>query len=214
MKDLCDAVNELKGDLNNTYLFSDSDLYLKYIDADGTWLCSKSKELDDGFVLISTTTEFRQLVEAMKYNFGKCDVDAVANYYSIKKEPLEPISTPLAYTQEMADRDVMPSVGMKCISNTSRCEVLAMNDFQASIRLLDVNDNYMMVVAITELNPIDTRTKKVELINGEAYQFMNRNGVILNGIYDKATRVFNVLQGRYFDVISCTNIKHLTVAEE
>ncbi len=52
--------------------------------------------------------------------------------------------------------------------------------------------------------------KKVELINGMAYQFDVRNKT-LHGVYCKYKDTLNIHQGHYFDAIICTNIQLLEV---
>lgn len=112
MKTLWDAVNELRGDLNNTWRFDDSEKYLHYLDVDGSWLCNDRQSIAC-YDTLGTTAEFNQLVKDMEYNFGKCSAVDVYDYARSKKEPLKPISKPLVYTQEMADDGVIPSIGMK-----------------------------------------------------------------------------------------------------
>jgi hypothetical protein len=50
----------------------------------------------------------------------------------------------------------------------------------------------------------------VKLENGKAYQFEVR-GNVFHGIYEKRSASFNVMAGQFFNDISCTNIKPLTV---
>tara|TARA_R110000868_G_scaffold162439_1_gene393667 strand:+ start:16956 stop:17603 length:648 start_codon:yes stop_codon:yes gene_type:complete len=119
MKTIFDAVNELKGDLNNTYLFDiNNDVYLFHCIIDGDYVCSPF-ETDDTHEYICTRKDFNALVEEMTLGL---DVNSVTHgdlydYVNANKTILEketkPDYKPLVYTQEMVDNGELPIVGME-----------------------------------------------------------------------------------------------------
>lgn len=110
LKTVWDAINELKGDLNNTYLLDiNNDVYLFHCIIDGDYVCSPSEtETDDTQEYICTQKEFNALVEEMTLGL---DVNPVnhghyLNYVYADKTPLE--------------KEALDSI----VNNTSRFSVL------------------------------------------------------------------------------------------
>lgn len=167
MKNLWDAVNELRGDLDYTYLFSaNSDKYLFYCSDDGDYICGASEDENNDERLVCTIAEFNSLIEGMKTNFG---TSKSYNYYKahfegIATDKLEPISKPLVYTQEMADNGVKLKKGMKAMLRGFEREILLGPDSDGDYITMNGEGSYDFD-SINQFRPIYTRTKKEKAID-------------------------------------------------
>ena len=136
---------------------------------------------------------------------GSCGHELLSE--SIPKTEVKPI-----YTQAMADNNILPMIGMDYLDEDGQvCVAIGhYSSFVAGVQAEHLIQQYP-AVSVSRNNECKPITPPIELINGEAYQFMNRTGEILNGIYNKERDILTVEQGRYFDLISVTHIKPLTV---
>ena len=125
----------------------------------------------------------------------------------------EPQPTPI-FTQEMADNDVLPSVGMECIAAYCKSEVkvtIAHINSKKQFACIDDNGDYLIHYPKEGIGEsFKPLTPPITLIDGKAYQFEAR-GNVFHGIYEKRIGSFNVMTGQFFNTISCTNIQPLTV---
>lgn len=70
LKSIWDAANELRGDLNNTYMFNTgTDTHLLYCASQGIYTCVGRYIAFDDERLVSTVAEFNELVEEMTLGF-------------------------------------------------------------------------------------------------------------------------------------------------
>tara|TARA_R110001583_G_scaffold109400_1_gene258098 strand:- start:8541 stop:9716 length:1176 start_codon:yes stop_codon:yes gene_type:complete len=93
-KTVWDAVNELRGDLNNTYMFDADDIYLFYCNDGSDYICSYSVEEGDDKKIVCSIDEFKALVEGMMNNFGDCSILEFEAYECADKAPLEKETKP------------------------------------------------------------------------------------------------------------------------
>tara|TARA_R110000744_G_scaffold380568_1_gene503268 strand:- start:43184 stop:43774 length:591 start_codon:yes stop_codon:yes gene_type:complete len=189
MKTLWDAVNELKGDLNNTWRFDGSEKYLHYLNVDNSWLCNDRQSITH-YDTLGTTAEFNQLVKYMEYNFGKCSAVDIYNYSRAKKEPLKPIDKSLVYTQEMVDNGVMPSVGMEFIHKGEVAVTLSTSNEHEGVATFTADDGCTIECCWFNgalVKPIDTRTKKERAID-KAY----KNLILASGQSDFKAELSNI----------------------
>jgi hypothetical protein len=188
MTPLVIAHKALKGDLSNAFGgLCKGDLYLFRALDNSHYITDDDIGCNGIYEYISTVEEF--------INFKGDDVETV-------------------YTQEMADKDVLPSVGMECLfanrcnphPNHEKCTIVYIGDLHCVV-ILDDNMQRYIRIANYSFKPL---TPPIELIDGKAYQFESR-GNVFHGIYEKKYTSFNVMAGQLFNDISCTNIKPLTV---
>tara|TARA_R110002153_G_scaffold181493_1_gene334791 strand:+ start:7187 stop:7822 length:636 start_codon:yes stop_codon:yes gene_type:complete len=181
LKTVWDAVNELRGDLlGSTYAnthkenYKTLDVYLHVVltnDYDpqpiGSFVIYSSDQSARGDVrFICTIAEFNALVEDMTLGL---DVNPVnhghyLNYVDADKALLKNENNTLVYTQEMADDGELPSVGMNCAWNAHTTNVII--TFVGEEMFCGENDTGKEVAGyISDLKPIDTRTKKEKAID-------------------------------------------------
>ncbi len=148
--------------------------------------------------------------------FKKGDVKYNAKYYHVVKRPqsiqtetpeekeaLDSIvNKPLIYTQEMADNDELPSVGMQCMyrdsctGNYILVEVMYISEWAIVIK--QVGDGYGKDVEIAKyidnanLKPIDQRTKKEKAID----ELRNLDDSICNDIEWHANFLQAIIDGK------------------
>ena len=87
MKTVIDAVNELKGDLNNS-LDYDYEIYLSFCHVTDIWVATDVNETLNTHWEVCTCDEFNDLVSQMKTNFGECANIDIFNYTHGTKELL------------------------------------------------------------------------------------------------------------------------------
>lgn len=215
MKTIMDAVNELKADLDNTYMLSLRDTQVYYCKDDndyvcGTGGCSAIKNR------VCSIFEFIELVSQLETNFGKSVTYAE---YKATCEKL-PFDKPI-YTQAMCDAGELPSVGMEVrytpIENDSNTTLEAGQYVHGKIiayhgGFVWTSDNGLRKLSNTRFKPV---LPPITLIDGETYQFDVRStGRIIKAIYNKFDNKLHVSDGQWFDVESADDIKHLTLARE
>ena len=171
LKSIWDAANELRGDLNNTYMFNTgTDTHLLYCASQGIYTCVGRYIAFDDERLVSTVAEFNELVEEMKTNFGNC----LYSDYVAQSTPTETpeerealdstVNNSLVYTQEMADNGELLSVGMKAMINGFEREILLGPDSDGDYITMNGEGSYDFDSA-NQFKPIDTRTKKEKAID-------------------------------------------------
>tara|TARA_R110002012_G_scaffold62329_1_gene164093 strand:- start:6 stop:620 length:615 start_codon:yes stop_codon:yes gene_type:complete len=167
LKTVWDAVNELRGNLNNTPNFSGGEMYLfHFVNHDRIGSSYGKHGLDGVINHICTVDEFNALVEDMTLGL---DVNPVnhghyLNYVDADKALLKNENNTLVYTQEMADDGELPSVGMNCAWNAHTTNVII--TFVGEEMFCGENDTGKEVAGyISDLKPIDTRTKKEKAID-------------------------------------------------
>lgn len=115
------------------------------------------------------------------------------------------------YTQAMADKGELPSVGMEFIDSGSydnRLTVcLLIHDNEA---VYSTGKQCYQSAKLSECKPL---TPPVELIGGKAYQFTNIEDNTIHGIYDEDEHSFNGTCVEW-SASTCTNIQPLTVEGE
>lgn len=173
LKSIWDAVNELRGDLNNTYMFNTgTDTHLLYCASQGIYTCVGRYIAFDDERLVSTVAEFNELVEGMSIGLAVCPLN-LSNYFNyiyadktpLKKEALEStVNKPLVYTQEMADNGELLSVGMKAMINGFEREILLGPDSDGDYITMNGEGSYDFDSA-NQFKPIGTRTKKEKAID-------------------------------------------------
>jgi hypothetical protein len=179
MKTIFDAVNELKGDLNNTYLFDiNNDVYLFHCIIDGDYACSPSETETDDEKLVCTSAEFNALVEDMSLGL---DVNSVTKYKfseylhepkSLLEKETKPDYKPLVYTQEMVDNGELPIVGMEFMGKGYAhneytkmwFKLEALGIYSGSV-IAESCSEANEVQLYSEIKPIDTRTDKEKAID-------------------------------------------------
>tara|TARA_R110000772_G_scaffold208650_1_gene319226 strand:- start:41 stop:685 length:645 start_codon:yes stop_codon:yes gene_type:complete len=155
--------------------------------------------------------QFNDLVLQMETNFGKC-VQSYSDYKFGYHLPPEPT---LTYTQAMADNGELPSVGMECkfdttffttaTSNRGTCEIIAYYGDKVWINVIDFD--CVIKLSVIEFKPL---TPPIELIHGEAYNFIDSEDNNTNGIYSEDKHSFTSLSVEWL-ADQCTNIQPLTV---
>ena len=233
MKTIWDAVNELKGDLNNSYNgYSKSEVGVFFDKVSKRFGTSLARRLDlvmDEVSHVCSIKEFNALVTEMSLDL---DVNPVNEgyyhkYLAADKDVLEPIKQKPVYTQEMYDNGELPSVGMEvsleedteffsCASG--EVKQLKADDIVSVISVGKRLDNKYTVLTLMHvdagfcvINPdyVKPMPPKVDLINGEAYQY-NCDNSTHNGIYDEFKKsMYSVHSITCIEY--CTNIKPLTV---
>ncbi len=182
LKTVFDAVNELRGDLNNAAR-ADTQTYLKFSLVTHTWLCSASSIANHSYEDVCTIAEFNALVEDMQLGL---DINSVThselyNYVNADKTPLEKesiVNKPLVYTQEMADNGILPSVGSEVLYYVSYKPAVSDDNHKHHGEIMDVvchNDGLVVLLSKNKLfatacndewiRPIDQRTKKEKAID-------------------------------------------------
>lgn len=193
------------------------------------------------FDKLCTKEEFNALVEEMKLGL---DINAITNdmlnsYTYSAKELLKPVERCFgidsdklaevfkkaealdkkvsnAYTQEMADNGVFPSVGMECLINFPdiddvwheyTIDFMGNYTFIASCEDVSERFGYVDDVHFKPLAP------PAPLIDGECYQFNSPSGGLFKGYYIPIKGLFVAHKGS-FDAHLCTNIQPLTLAGE
>ena len=171
LKSIWDAANELRGDLNNTYMFNTgTDTHLLYCASQGIYTCVGRYIAFDDERLVSTVAEFNELVEEMKTNFGNCLYSDYVGYNLEDKTPLEKealnsiVNKPLVYTQGMADNGVELKIGMKAFLRGFQREILLGPDSDGDYITMNGEGSYDFDSA-NQFKPIDTRTKKEKAID-------------------------------------------------
>tara|TARA_R110002033_G_scaffold99064_1_gene147396 strand:- start:1915 stop:2556 length:642 start_codon:yes stop_codon:yes gene_type:complete len=206
LKTAWDAVNELRGNLNNTPNFSGGEMYLfHFVNHDRIGSSYGKHGLDGVINHICTVDEFNALVEDMTLGL---DVNPVnhghyLNYVDADKALLKNENNPLVYTQEMADDGELPSVGMECMAyiyaGTSK-QGNPMNswvdgEFIGKCKSSNggfcfvfkaKDDIHHVINANSHFKPIDTRTKKEKAIDEIFNNMVWDNSIELLGLaYDE-----------------------------
>lgn len=201
LKSTWDAVNELRGDLNNTPKFNGDERYLfHFVNQDRIGSSYNKHGLDGVINHICTIEEFNALVEEMTLGLDVNPVNhghylnyVYADKTPLKKEALDSIvNKPLVYTQEMADNGELPSVGMKVMLEedtdffscaSGEIKTLKANDIVYVVAIGNRSDNNAPVITLMKqgagfctinpdyIKPIDQRTKKEKAID----EFMAEN---------------------------------------
>ena len=241
MKTIWNAVNELKGNLEDCEHYavsSDAICSYIYVGTDENTRNKGALQVTDEVInngrwaLVSSFMEFNALVTEMSLGL---DVNPVNEGYYHKyldadKDVLEPIKQKPVYTQEMYDNGELPSVGMEvsleedteffsCASG--EVKQLKADDIVSVISVGKRLDNKYTVLTLMHvdagfcvINPdyVKPIPPKVDLINGEAYQY-NCDNSTHNGIYDEFKKsMYSVHSITCIEY--CTNIKPLTVKGE
>ena len=174
LKTVWDAVNELRGDLNNTHNFNGDEVYLFYFVSHDSIGSSYSNHGSHGDINnICTIAEFKALVEEMELGL---DVNPVnhghyLNYVYADKSPLEKdsiVKKPLVYTQEMADNGELPSVGSEFLHKGSVATTLSTSNEHGGVVTFTVDNGCSIDCCWNNdawVKPIDTRTKKEKAID-------------------------------------------------
>ncbi len=192
MKTIKNAYEDLKGDLNNTFMYNGGESTLSYNPSDNKYYAGNRTTSNRDFHYICTVEEFKG--------------------YKPKS----------AYTQEMHEAGELPSVGMECEFettfftlkglNTGTCVVIA---YHADRVWLDMGKNESVI----NLNVIAFKptTPPVKLVDGKAYQF-DYNGKEYVGICNTTIKYKTVhvmfespIKNTKINSEFCTNIQPLTV---
>lgn len=202
LKTVWDAVNELRGDLNNTLLFGADDIYLFYCIDNSDYVCSTRSTQSDNEEFVCTTAEFNALVEEMTLGL---DVNSVThgelfNYVNADKALLKKENKPLVYTQEMADNGELPSAGMEClfkIDGEYKTITVLYNSkevmvFSYTFDGVRVEDARVKSFNHIDIKPIDTRTKKQKAID----ELRNLDDSICNNIEWHANFLQAIIDGK------------------
>ena len=187
LKTVWDAINELRGDLSNTYMFNTDDAYLFYWNRDSDYVCSHYRaESNNEHQYICNIAEFNALVEEMTLGL---DVNPVnhghyLNYVDADKTLLEKENKSLVYTQEMADNGELPSVGSEVLYYVSYKPAVSDDNHKHHGEIMDVvchNGGLVVLLSKDKLfatacndqwvRPIDQSTKKEKAID----EFMAEN---------------------------------------
>jgi hypothetical protein len=233
MQTIIDAVNELRGDLNNAPFAHPDSEYIGYLKGHTPSLLMLSPWKNE--LTICTIDEYITETMLMSLNYGKCSIMERALYTGADKELLtKEIDTDIdwskyeisylmknkpepTYTQEMCDNGDFPAIGMECAfettffthlpSNTGTGKPIAYHDnkvwFSTGSKEFVINLN---VIYFKPLTP------RIDLIDGKAYQFDCDEGK-LHGIYDHALEWFVTKELRVF-IDEATNIQLLTVGDK
>jgi hypothetical protein len=88
MKTIIDAVNELRGDLNNVSHIKDDDTYHCNVNynADSGWWCSRGVYGD----FVCTIDDFQAKANGMPFYYARWDVGSIEEYLAADKTPLQP----------------------------------------------------------------------------------------------------------------------------
>jgi len=205
MKTIIDAVNEFKGDLPKVdeevehvaqiiMAAMDFDEYKKGDITTGSGVSN------NGFWnVICTAEEFNQCVDEMS-----------------KAEWIKPVTLSPIYTQEMADNDVLPVVGMKLnisfvYGNTFNESVITyMGDGVGCYRCKE-GEEYTFATKSVLFSPI---TPPIELIDGKAYQFDYHDLKGLVGVYFKPNEDgFDILKGTFGSINAPLAAKNIQLLE-
>jgi hypothetical protein len=207
MKTVIAAVNSLKGDLNNSYLFdSIADQFLVN-DENNEYICQSSNTPCEYAVYVCTVDQFNQCVDEMATNFGtsKQTFEEYKNDYGSAQLRDEPVTVP-TYTQAMADNGVLPSVGMEVLVRGDKRVILLGADSDGDYITLNKEGSY----DFDSVNQFKPLTPPIELIHGEAYQFTSIEDNTIKGIYSEDEHSFTGTCVEW-SVETCTNIQPLTV---
>ena len=225
MKTVINAVNEFKGEWPNG---AEHLVCNQSKGSINTWYHSRVEEVNFPlWSVLCSAKEFLATVLELQLNFGKCTRKEWFEYTWSDKELLKSIvvpkspsprcvtvtiksSTP-AYTQEMADNGVLPSVGMEVVvsfivdsNNKQVGKVLFISDEYVIIKDKSCEQHYFR--SSVNLLPVPPIT----LIDGECYQFNSPSGGLFKGYYIPTKGLFVAHRGN-FDAHLCTNIQPLTV---
>ena len=224
MKTVIDAVNELEGNLGNTYLFAESDRYLFWDDVDLDYVCSISGHWNSIVQPVCTVDEFLATVSECETNFGKCEQSYGAYRIKFGLDKLFTIpksvnhrcsysftdeSTPI-FTQEMVDNGVLPSAGMECQTSTGIHTIKYVG--KEVVVSEDSKGEEFMTSMRSALHSFKPLTPPITLIDGKAYQF-EHDGLVWNGLYIKDGNSMLYSLGDP-SVKLCTNIQPLTVEKK
>jgi len=202
MKTVIDAVNEFKGDFDNTEINGFEE------DQDQVLMANKAFDQFDQYDLSNgsnnTSNEYWTVICTLD-EFNQC-VDEMSKAEWIKPVTLSPI-----YTQEMADNGELPLVGMECMINDSIHDdkyYKSVISFVGTSNIIWTHGGaeYSQSTSPLTFKPI---TLPIELLNGEFYGF-DYNNDSYRGIYSKREDRFIFADGHVM-AISCKNIQPLTV---
>ena len=115
---------------------------------------------------------------------------------------------PLAYTQAMADKGELPSVGMECQTSTGIITVKYIG--KKIVVADDFKGNEFQMSKKCALHALKPLVTPIELIHGEAYNFIDSECNNTNGIYSEDEHSFTSLSVEWL-ADRCTNIQPLTV---
>jgi hypothetical protein len=200
MKTIIDAVNEFKGEW--------------YGRKDKIYLFEKG--------VITCCDQFNATVSQMKTNFGKCEqsygdykikfaldklfaVPESVNHRCTISTVKEPV---LKYTQAMADKGELPSAGMECQTSTGIITVKYIG--KKIVVADDFEGNEFQMSKKCALHALKPLATPIELIHGEAYNFIDSECNNTNGIYSEDEHSFTGLSVEWL-ADRCTNIQPLTV---
>lgn len=232
MKTILDAVNELKGDSYSKDLINDYGVlwrnngninYIYFINHPifNPDVCSR----------IRSTKEFNKLVAEIPLgiDFSKLIKDELSGYLNIDKNKINPTKQQPTYTQEMYDNGERPSIGMEVLLEedteffscaSGEVKKLKADDVVSVISVGKRLDNKCTVLTLMHvdagfcvINPdyVKPIPPKVDLINGEAYQYNCYNSTH-NGIYDEFKKSMYSVHS-ITCIEHCTNIKPLKVSD-
>ena len=223
MKTVRDAVIEFKGSIDNADRSSREPKFIFESTANNSTQSKGELVVDDDnygqqvWREVCTIEVFNDYVDHLASNMGRATqsyAECRAEYIGVNCEnELSEQSNP-AFTQAMADAGQLPSTGMKCMYkerggvNWCNCIIIAIHGVKIWLENLDKKSTPLNNISTLEFRPL---TPPITLIDGQAYQFDNRENKEHCGIYNKGREIFSVQQGQWFDVISVANIKPLTV---
>ena len=175
MKTVMDAVNELKGDLGNSFHFKGNETHL--VQGVGALVSVDFKPTDEES--ICTIEQFNTLAQECMTNFGTdityAEYKAIHNNYlnclkarkadKTKKESnMKPV-----FTQEMSDNGELPSVGMECLimfpSSNYKGTITYMGKGVGVYHSKDNDKEYTFAFNTVTFEPLDTRTDKEKAID-------------------------------------------------
>tara|TARA_R110001632_G_scaffold70626_1_gene164463 strand:- start:1970 stop:2683 length:714 start_codon:yes stop_codon:yes gene_type:complete len=224
------AVSKLKGDLGNVSTPTSTDKYLYWCNESYFECLSFSDDIS--WELICSCEEFLATVAECETNFGKCIRYAEYKAEYERKEQLTIMLDELhkladeptpAYTQEMADNGVLPSVGMEFICGDEMANDERTVEFKGvKVKVIGVSamgkdkvitfchESLGVGCGIFFSSWVKPITPPITLIDGECYQFNSPSGGLFKGYYIPVKGLFVAHKGS-FDAHLCTNIQPLTV---
>ena len=207
MKTVIDAVNELKGNINNVIVDEDRResfaSIILCVDSYGTYLSGKyysfgdedGDDLFSNWQFICTFDEFSACVDELSAATWIDGISIEEWKAGMKNTVIDSHGNDLELNKVYEFSNDNASFHPAILDKISNCgsEYLAKGlGWRLFIRECQ--------------SPLGTIKKApVKLVDGKAYQFEAR-GKFFNGIYEELGSKLNVLQGQYFDLISCTNI--------
>lgn len=190
-KTVVDAVNELRG-INQSMLIGHHKWSFYWPDG-GT--SSTGFSFNDKFVC--TFDEFNQCVKEMS-----------EAKWMVKSKPV--------YTQAMADKGVMPSVGMEClafhIESSNTCPVTYLGGGKEKVIVLDCGAEDVLDLRVWSFKPL---APPIELIDKGVYLFdvQNKKQMVGEAYFTDVTNEWMINSLRTnasYEAVKCTNIKLLT----